>query len=107
MTSHNLSGSSFTTVLVAAAVILAFFPQTGSAQPSQEALTLEKAVQLKPNDDQAMVYINLLYRQMAEFEPDGHELIAHLKTADEWGEKALNARKAPAPAPTAATTTTE
>ena len=67
---------------------------------------LEKAVQLKPNDDAAMAYINLLYRQMAEFEPDGPERAAHLKTADEWVDKALNAKKAPAAA-AATTTTTE
>lgn len=63
---------------------------------------LEKAVQLKPNDDAAMAYINLLYRQMAEFEADGPERAQHLKTADEWVEKALNAKKAPAPTSTPA-----
>ncbi|MBI4165138.1 MAG: hypothetical protein HY508_05320 [Acidobacteria bacterium] len=68
---------------------------------------LEKAIQLKPNDDAAMAYINLLYRQMAEFEPDGAQRAAHLKTADEWVEKALNAKKAPAATPFTTTTTTE
>jgi tetratricopeptide (TPR) repeat protein len=60
---------------------------------------LEKAVELKPNDDAAMAYINLLYRQMAEFEPEGPQRTAHLKTADEWVEKALNAKKAAGAAP--------
>ena len=64
---------------------------------------LEKAVELKPNDDAAMAYINLLYRQMAEFEPAGAERDAHLAKADEWVERALNAKKTvgtePAPPP--------
>ena len=60
---------------------------------------LKKEVELKPNDDAGMAYINLLYRQMAEFEADGPERAAHLKTADEWVEKALNAKKAPAASP--------
>lgn len=54
---------------------------------------LEKAIQLKPNDDAAMAYINLLYRQMAEFAPDDATREANLKTADEWVDKALNAKK--------------
>jgi tetratricopeptide (TPR) repeat protein len=60
---------------------------------------LKKAVDLKPNDDAAMAYINLLYRQMAEFEAEGPERAAHLKTADEWVEKALNAKKSAGTAP--------
>jgi tetratricopeptide (TPR) repeat protein len=54
---------------------------------------LEKTVELKPNDDAAMAYINLLYRQMAEFEPAGPERDANLKTADDWVDRALNAKK--------------
>ena len=54
---------------------------------------LEKAIELKPNDDAAMAYINLLYRQMAEFEADGTQRAALLAKADEWVDKALNAKK--------------
>ena len=62
---------------------------------------LQKAVELKPNDDAAMAYINLLYRQLAELEPDGPERTANLKTADEWVERALNAKKGVHATPTA------
>ncbi len=64
---------------------------------------LEKAVQLKPNDDAAMAYVNLLYRQMAEFAPDDATREANLKTADEWVEKAMNAKKASGAAAAAST----
>lgn len=55
---------------------------------------LEKAVELKPNDDAAMAYVNLLYRQKAEYAPDEAAREALLKTADEWVEKAMSAKKA-------------
>ncbi len=43
---NDLPGAGLTSVLVTAAVILAFFPQTGFAQDSKDTLRLEKAVQL-------------------------------------------------------------
>ena len=58
---------------------------------------LEKALQLKPDDDDAMAYMNLLYRERAEYEcdqPDARK--ADLKAADEWVDKALAAKKAKA-----------
>jgi tetratricopeptide (TPR) repeat protein len=57
---------------------------------------LQKAIELKPNDDQAMAYINLLYRQRAEYEADAAAREADLKLAEEWVEKALNVKKAAA-----------
>jgi len=57
---------------------------------------LMKAIELKPNDDAAMAYINLLYRQKAEYEADDAAREADLKLADEWVEKALNVKKAAA-----------
>jgi tetratricopeptide (TPR) repeat protein len=65
-----------------------------------EALT--KAIELKPNDDAAMAYINLLYRQKAEYEADPAARAAHLKQADDWVEKALNVKKSAAAAAAAA-----
>ncbi len=61
-----------------------------------EALT--KAIELKPNDDSAMAYLNLLYRQRAEYEVDAQARLADLRMADEWVEKALNVKKAAAAA---------
>jgi tetratricopeptide (TPR) repeat protein len=54
---------------------------------------LQKSVELKPNDDAAMAYINLLYRQKAEYDAGAATREADLKQADEWVEKALNAKK--------------
>jgi len=65
-----------------------------------EALT--KAIELKPNDDAAMAYINLLYRQKAEYEASPEAREANLKQADEWVEKALNVKKSAAAAAAAA-----
>jgi tetratricopeptide (TPR) repeat protein len=59
--------------------------------------SLEKALQLKPGDDDAMAYMNLLYRERAEYEcdqPDARK--ADLKAADEWVDKAMAAKKAKA-----------
>jgi tetratricopeptide (TPR) repeat protein len=54
---------------------------------------LHKAVELKPNDADSMVYLNLMYRQKAEIDSD-EDRAADLKLAEEWVNKALAARKA-------------
>jgi tetratricopeptide (TPR) repeat protein len=59
--------------------------------------SLEKTLQLKPDDDDAMGYMNLLYRERAEYEcdqPDARK--ADLTAADEWVDKAIAAKKAKA-----------
>ena len=59
--------------------------------------TLEKALEIEPNDADAMAYMNLLYRERAEYEcdqPDARK--ADLKAADEWVDKAIAAKKAKA-----------
>jgi tetratricopeptide (TPR) repeat protein len=55
---------------------------------------LEKALQLKPNDFDTMSYLNLLYRQKADLEPDAAAREADLKQAEDWTDKALALRKA-------------
>jgi tetratricopeptide (TPR) repeat protein len=62
----------------------------------QEGLdALMKAVQLRPNYDDAMAYINLLYRRKADIEcGDDAARKADIATADQWVQKALAARKA-------------
>jgi tetratricopeptide (TPR) repeat protein len=55
---------------------------------------LNKALELKPNDDQAMVYLNLMLRQKAEIDSDDDTRQADLKAAGDWVNKALAARKA-------------
>jgi tetratricopeptide (TPR) repeat protein len=55
---------------------------------------LNKAIDLKPNDADSMVYLNLMYRQKAEIDPDDDTRQADLKQAEDWVNKALAARKA-------------
>jgi tetratricopeptide (TPR) repeat protein len=64
----------------------------------QEGLdNLNKAIQLRENYDDAMAYINLLYRERADVQcddPAAHA--ADLKTADDWVDKTMAAKKAKA-----------
>jgi len=55
---------------------------------------LNKAIVLKPNDADSMVYLNLMYRQKAEIDEDKETRMADLKQAEDWVNKALAARKA-------------
>ncbi len=62
----------------------------------QEGLdALNKAVQLRPNYDDAMAYINLMYRRKADIEcGDEDARKADIAEADQWVQKAMAARKA-------------
>jgi tetratricopeptide (TPR) repeat protein len=58
---------------------------------------LQKALQLRPDYDDAMAYLNLLYRERADLQcddPAAHA--ADLKTADEWVDKTMAVKKAKA-----------
>jgi len=55
---------------------------------------LTKAIELKPNDFDTMAYLNLMYRQKSEIDPDADSRQADLKTAEGWVEKALATKKA-------------
>lgn len=55
---------------------------------------LEKALQLRPDYDDAMAYLNLLYREKADIEcgnPAARE--ADLKNAEEWVDRTLATKK--------------
>jgi len=55
---------------------------------------LNKALQLRPDYDDAMAYMNLLYREKADLEcgdPDART--ADLKTADDWVDKTMATKK--------------
>ena len=54
---------------------------------------LEKAVDLRPNYDDAMTYLNLLLRQKADIEADSDARAADLKSAEDWQQKAIQTRK--------------
>lgn len=55
---------------------------------------LQKALELQPDHDDAMGWMNLLYRERAEYECDDPEARkADLKAADDWTDKAIAAKK--------------
>jgi tetratricopeptide (TPR) repeat protein len=58
---------------------------------------LNKALSLRQDYDDAMAYMNLLYREKADRECDQpDQRVADSKTADEWVDKTLAAKKAKA-----------
>lgn len=58
---------------------------------------LDKAIQLRPDYDDAMAYINLMYRERADLEcADAAARNRDLKTADDWVDKAMATKKAKA-----------
>ncbi len=58
---------------------------------------LQKALQIRPDYDDAMAYLNLLYRQRAEYECDNLDARkADLKLADDWVDKTMATKKAKA-----------
>jgi tetratricopeptide (TPR) repeat protein len=58
---------------------------------------LNKALQIRPDYDDAMAYMNLLYREKADVEcTDPEARAADLKSADEWVDKTMATKKAKA-----------
>lgn len=58
---------------------------------------LDKAIQLRPDYDDAMAYMNLMYRERAEMEcTDAAARNRDLKTAEEWVDRTLATKKAKA-----------
>jgi tetratricopeptide (TPR) repeat protein len=58
---------------------------------------LNKALQLRPDYDDAMAYMNLMYREKADVEcDDPAQRAADLKAADEWVDKTMATKKAKA-----------
>ena len=54
---------------------------------------LQKAVELKPNYSDAMVYLSLTHRQRADLDADKNVHEADIEKANEWVQKALDIRK--------------
>jgi tetratricopeptide (TPR) repeat protein len=64
-------------------------------QDGIDALT--KALQLRPDYDDAMAYMNLMFREKADVEcDDPAQRAADLKSADEWVDKTMATKKAKA-----------
>jgi len=58
---------------------------------------LDKAIQLRPEYDDAMAYMNLMYRERADLEcADTAARNRDLKTADDWVDKVMATKKAKA-----------
>jgi len=59
--------------------------------------SLNKAIQLRPDYDDAMAYLNLMYREKADVEcDDPNARQEDLKTADHWVDQTLSTKKAKA-----------
>jgi tetratricopeptide (TPR) repeat protein len=57
--------------------------------------SLDKAIKLRDDYDDAMAYMNLMYRERADVECDDEAArAADLKTADQWVDKAMQAKQA-------------
>jgi len=54
---------------------------------------LNRAIEIDVEYDDAMSYLNLLYRQRADLENTPEEYQADIAKADEWVQKALDTRK--------------
>ena len=68
---------------------------------------LEKAIGIDPDYDDAMAYVNLLYRERADFAETNDEYDNLLTQADEWVQRALDTRKRKAEESTIETFTTD
>jgi tetratricopeptide (TPR) repeat protein len=66
-----------------------------SSNISEGINNLSKAIELLPDYDDAMAYMNLMYREKADLECDDPAARAKdLKTADDWVDKTLAIKKA-------------
>ncbi len=55
---------------------------------------LKKAIEIKPDYDDAMAYMNLLYRERADYECGDPALrAADIKTADSWVDRTMQVKK--------------
>jgi tetratricopeptide (TPR) repeat protein len=72
--------------------------KTKNAPAVQDGIdSLNKAIQLRPDYDDAMAYLNLMYREKADVECDDLAARAEdLKTADHWVDETLRVKKAKA-----------
>ena len=55
--------------------------------------SLNKAIQLRPDYDDAMAYMNLLIREKADLDDTPEQYKTDTDTADKWVQKALDTKK--------------
>jgi tetratricopeptide (TPR) repeat protein len=77
--------------------VCAMVREKNSANIQEGIDNLTKALQLRPDYDDAMAYLNLMYRERADVQCDNKDArAADLKTADEWVDKTMATKKAKA-----------
>src|SRR5208337_1295925 len=77
--------------------VCAMMREQNTANVQEGIDNLNKALKLRPDYDDAMAYMNLMYRERADIQcddPEAHN--ADLKTADEWVDKTMATKKAKA-----------
>jgi tetratricopeptide (TPR) repeat protein len=67
--------------------------QKNGALVDEGIKALEKDLEMKPNDSDAMAYLNLMYRQKGDLEADNNARQADLKRADDLMQKSIAIRK--------------
>ena len=70
--------------------------KTNNSDKVEEGIqSLDKALKLRPDYDDAMAYMNLLYRERGNYECDDLQTRqADFKTADDWVDKTMAVKKA-------------
>jgi tetratricopeptide (TPR) repeat protein len=77
--------------------VCAVVKEKNTANVQEGIDNLTKALQLRPDYDDAMAYLNLMYRELADIQCDDLAArAADLKTADEWVDKTMATKKAKA-----------
>ena len=77
--------------------VCAMLREKNTADIQEGIDNLNKALQLRPDYDDAMAYMNLMYRERADVQCDDKDArAADLKTADEWVDKTMATKKAKA-----------
>jgi tetratricopeptide (TPR) repeat protein len=77
--------------------VCALLKDKNSANIQEGIDNLNQALKLRPDYDDAMAYMNLMYRERADVQcEDPAARAADLKTADEWVDKTLAVKKAKA-----------
>jgi hypothetical protein len=84
--------------VVVVLVLFLSFSANLLAQTTVEGIdNLNKALQLRPDYDDAMAYMNLMYRERSDIQcDDSAASSADLKTADEWVDKTIATKKSKA-----------
>ncbi len=74
--------------------VCAMLREKNTANIQEGIDNLNKALQLRPDYDDAMAYMNLMYRERADVQcDDAAARTADLKTADEWVDKTMAIKK--------------